>query len=126
MTVTPEAIHATVNAYIAAYKGNDRDSLVACFADDCEFTDPVGTPTNLGHAGVATFWDTARTMAESIVLELKDVTICGNEAAVMIEIHANVGGTVLIMDAVDIFVFADDGRIQTGRAYWDMAKARTA
>lgn len=124
MAPTPDQMRATCAAYVAAYRANDKDALLALFAEDCEWTDPVGTPTHVGRAGVGDFWDGARAMADSIVLEPKDVTICGNEACMIFEIHASVGGNTMVMDAVDIFVFDDDARIATGKAYWDMAKAR--
>jgi steroid delta-isomerase len=121
---TPEQIKATMDAYVDAYRRNDRDALVALYADDCEWTDPVGTPTHHGREAVAAFWDSARAMADSIVLEPQRLTICGNEAALLIEIHATMGGATMIMDAVDIFEFDDDGRIKVGKAYWDMTQAR--
>jgi steroid Delta-isomerase len=124
MAVTPEQIKATCDAYVAAYRANDKDALVALFADDCEWTDPVGTPTHHGKDGVAAFWDGARALADSIVLEPKDLTICGTEACMQFEIHATIGGNTMIMDAVDIFEFDADGRIAKGKAYWDMTKAR--
>lgn len=126
MAPTPEQILAAVDAYVAAYRRNDKDALLAVFAPDCEFTDPVGTPSHSGRAGVGEFWDQARAMADRIVLELVDVTVCGHEAAVRLEIHATIGGATMIMDAIDIFDFDDAGLIRTGKAYWDMTKARTA
>jgi steroid delta-isomerase len=124
VTATPESIQATLDAYVAGYRSNDKDAVVALYADDCEWTDPVGTPTHHGKDGVAKFWDDARALADSIVLEPVQVHICGNEAAMVFEIHASVGGNTMIMDAVDVFVFDDDGKIKVGKAYWDMAKAR--
>ncbi len=124
MAPTPEAIRATCDAYVAAYRANDKDALLALYADDCEWTDPVGTPTHFGKDGVANFWDGARALADAIVLEPKDLHICGTEAAMIFEIHATVGGNTMIMDAVDVFVFDDDAKIKIGKAYWDMAKAR--
>lgn len=121
---TPDAIQRTLDAYIAAYRANDKDALLALYTDDCEWTDPVGTPTNHGHAGVAKFWDDARAMADSIVLEPKHSMICGDEAAMVIEIHVTIGGNPMIMDAVDVFTFDDAAKIKIGKAYWDMAKAR--
>jgi steroid delta-isomerase len=124
MAPTPDQIRATCDAYVAAYRANDKDALLALYAEDCEWTDPVGTPTHHGRDGVAAFWDGARALADSIVLEPQDLTICGEEACFRIEIHATIGGNTMIMDAVDIFVFDDAGRIKVGKAYWDMAKAR--
>ncbi len=125
MTATPEAIQATIDRYVEAYRNNDKAALLALYADDCEWTDPVGTPAHHGHEGVAKFWDDARTMADAIVLEFRDAQICGTEAAVLLEIHATIGGTTMVIDAVDVFQFDDNAKIKIGKAYWDMAKART-
>ncbi len=119
-------MRATVDGYVAAYRNNDKDALVALFAEDCEWTDPVGTPTHHGKDGVAKFWDGARELADSIVLEPKTITVCGNEVAMVMEIHATVGGATMIMDAVDVFELDDDARIARGKAYWDMSAARPA
>ncbi len=121
---TPERIRATVDAYVAAYRSSDKEALLACFADDCEWTDPVGTSTHHGRGGVAAFWDGARALADSIVLEPADVHVCGNEAAMVFEIRATIGGNTMTMDAVDVFEFDDDALIRRGKAYWDMTKAR--
>ena len=51
MAATPEQMRATVDAYVAAYKANDREALLACFATEADWTDPVGTPTHHGHDG---------------------------------------------------------------------------
>lgn len=102
MAPSPEQMRATCDAYVAAYRANDKDALLALYADDCEWTDPVGTPTHFGRDGVSAFWDGARAMADSIVLEPKDVTICDNEACMQFEIHATIGGNTMIMDALDI------------------------
>lgn len=121
---TPEQMRATVDGYVAAYKANDRDRLVALFAPDAVWTDPVGTPSHEGREGVAAFWDATRTLADSIVLEPKLVHVCGNEAALVMEIHSVVGGAHIVLDVVDIFTFDDEARIQTGKAYWELEKAR--
>jgi steroid delta-isomerase len=124
MTASPDAIRATIDGYVTAYRNNDKDALVALFADGCEWTDPVGTPTHHGRDGVAKFWDDARALADKIVLEPKTITVCGDEAAMVMEIHASVAGATMVMDAVDVFEFDDDARIAKGRAYWDMSAAR--
>jgi steroid Delta-isomerase len=124
--VTEDQIRATVDGYVAAYKANDREALIALFAPDAEWTDPVGTPTHHGREGVAEFWDTARSMADSIELRPIHVHVCGSEAALVMEIHSVVGGAGMLLDAVDVFTFDDEGRIRTGKAYWELAKARPA
>jgi steroid Delta-isomerase len=123
---TPEQMRATVAGYVAAYETNDRDALLALFAPDAEWTDPVGTPMHHGREGVAKFWDDTRMLADSIVLEPRHVHVCGNEAALVMEIHSVVGGSEIVIDAVDIFTFDAGARIQTGKAYWEFEKARSA
>jgi steroid delta-isomerase len=123
---TPEQIRATVDAYVAAYKANDRDALLACFAENAEWTDPVGTPTHHGRDGVGAFWDTTRALADSIELRPVHVHVCGTEAALVMEIHTVVGGAGMVLDAVDVFSFDGDGRIASGKAYWELEKARPA
>jgi steroid delta-isomerase len=123
---TAEQMRATVAGYVAAYKANDREALLALFAPDAEWIDPVGTPMHHGREGVAKFWDDTRTLADSIVLEPVHVHVCGNEAALVMEIHSTVGGAQIVIDAVDIFTFDDEARIQTGKAYWELEKARPA
>jgi steroid Delta-isomerase len=123
---TQEQIRATVDGYVAAYMAADRDALLALFAPDAEWIDPVGTPMYRGREGVAAFWDSTRKLVDSIVLEPVHVHVCGNEAALVMEIHSVVRGVQLVIDAVDIFTFDDEARIQTGKAYWELEKARPA
>jgi steroid Delta-isomerase len=124
--VTAEQIRATVDGYVAAYAANDREALLALYAPDAEWTDPVGTPTHHGREGVAAFWDATRAMVDSIVLRPIHVHVCGNEAALVMEIHSVVGGAGMLLDAVDIFTFDDEARIKTGKAYWELERARPA
>ncbi len=124
MSATPEACRATVDAYIAAYKANDKDALLALYSDDCVWIDPVGTPAHHGRDGVAKFWDDARAMADRIELVPRDVHVCGNEAAAEIEIRVTMGGAAMAFNAVDVFEFDDDARIKSGKAFWDMSTAR--
>jgi steroid Delta-isomerase len=123
-TPTPQQIRATVDGYVAAYKANDRDALLACFAPDAEWTDPVGTPMHHGREGVAAFWDATRAMADSIELRPIHVHVCADEAALVMEIHTVVGGAGIVLDAVDVFRFDADGLIASGKAYWELEKAR--
>ena len=124
--VTAEQIRATVDGYVAAYAANDREALLALYAPDAEWTDPVGAQTCHGREGVGAFWDATRAMVDSIVLRPIHVHVCGNEAALVMEIHSVVGGAGMLLDAVDIFTFDDDARIKTGKAYWELERARPA
>jgi hypothetical protein len=44
--------------------------------------------------------------------------------AMTFEIHATIGDSTMTMDAIDVFVCNDEGKIASLKAYWDMARAR--
>ena len=120
-----DRVRSVVDAYVDTYRRNDKQACLDLFAPDAVWHDPVGEPPHVGHEGIAAFWDQARTLAESIVLEPKDVIVCANQAAMVFEIHANLaGGSGMVIEAVEIFVLDDDARISQLSAYWDMSRAR--
>jgi ketosteroid isomerase-like protein len=61
-----------------------------------------------------------------MTFDVKDVVVCGNEAAMVFRIHASTGDAGIVLDAVDIFEVDDDGKISSMRAYWDMGRAKPA
>src|SRR5688572_29464572 len=92
---TPEQVRGVVDAYVDAYRQNSKEALVELFAPDGVWHDPVGAPPHEGREAIGAFWDTAHSMAEKIVLEPKDVVICGPEAAMVFTINAHVGDSVM-------------------------------
>jgi steroid delta-isomerase len=121
---TQDEMLAVAAAYVDAYKRNDRDSVVALFAPDATFEDPVGKPPHIGRAAIAAFWDEIHTLA-AIELVQRDVIVCGNEMVMILEVHATAGDSTMILDAVDVFVIDDGGKISSLKAFWDMSRART-
>jgi steroid delta-isomerase len=122
---TAEEIQAAVHAYIDRSNENDKDAVVAMFAPDAQWFDPVGAPPHMGRAGVAEFWDQTRTMADRIEMKARDVIVAGGEAALIGEIYATIGGNTMVMDLVETFAFDDVGRFLLVKAYWDMGRARS-
>jgi steroid Delta-isomerase len=120
---SPEQVRAAVDAYVAAYAKNDRDAFLDAFADEGVIIDPVGTPPHEGRGARGAFWDTVHQMAERITFDVKDVVVCGDEAAMVFGIHASGDGGGVTIDAVDIFEVDDDGKITRMKAYWDMSRA---
>ena len=123
---SPEQVQAAVEAYVAAYQTNDRDAFLDAFADDGVIVDPVGTPPHAGREARGAFWDTVHQMTERMTFDVKDVVVCGSEAAMVFRVHAGTGDTEMVMDVVDIFEVDDDGKIASMRAYWDMSRATPA
>jgi steroid Delta-isomerase len=123
---SPEQVRAAIDAYAAAYRDNDRDAFLDVFADDGVIVDPVGTPPHVGREARGAFWDTVHQLTERITFDVKDVVICGNEAAMTFGIQAGSGDSGIVLDAVDIFEVNDDGKVTLMKAYWDMSRATPA
>jgi len=127
----PDVVRRVVDAYVDSYRRNDKQACIDLFAADAIWHDPVGEPPHVGHEGVGAFWDQARVLAESIELVPSDVIVCANQAAMVFEIHVTLAvpegqpPAGMIMDAVEVFVIDDDGKISELRAYWDMSRARS-
>jgi hypothetical protein len=58
-------------------------------------------------------------------MKLLDVITAGAEGAMILEIHATIGGSTMIMDCVETIEVNDDGKVALMKAYWDMTRART-
>ena len=121
---TPEEVQAVVDAYVAGTNANDKASVLALFAPDAVWHDPVGQPPHVGHDGIGAFWDQTRTLADRIQLHPRDVFVGGNEAAMVFEIEVTMGDGGMCMDAVEVFEIDDANRIAHLKAYWDMSRAR--
>jgi uncharacterized protein (TIGR02246 family) len=119
----PEQVRAAVDAYVAAYGANDRDAFLDVFADDGVIIDPVGSPAHSGRDARGAFWDTVHQLTERMSFDVKDVVVCGNEAAMVFRIHAGSGEGGIQIDAVDIFEVDDEGKVTVMKAYWDMSRA---
>jgi steroid delta-isomerase len=121
---TPEDMRASVLGYVDASNRNDKETVLAMFAPDAIWYDPVGAPPHEGRAGIAEFWDQTRKMADRIEMLCDNVIACGNEAVMVFRIRAAIGQNTMEMDGVESFAFDDEGRFALVKAYWDMTRAR--
>jgi steroid delta-isomerase len=120
-------IRETIENYWKAFTAGDRDAWVALFTDGATVEDPVGTPVHRGKDAIRGFFEAAHSLADSIELRSVDITaIVGNEAAFAMEIRPTIGGTMFVLEAIDVMTFADDGRITSQRAFWQQEKMRPA
>ena len=129
VTAMPEksVIHETIEYYWKAFTAGDRDAWVALFTDDATVEDPIGSAVHRGKEAIAAFFDVSHSLADSIELRSLGVTaVVGNEAAFAMEIRPNIGGTIYVLEAIDVMTFADDGRITSQRAFWQQEKMRPA
>ena len=107
---TPEQVRAAVDAYCAAYDGNDKQAFLDAFTDDGVVIDPVGTPEHVGREARAAFWDGVHGLADSISFDVQHVHVCADQAAMVFTIDAAMGDGGMVIDAVDVFRVDDAGR----------------
>jgi steroid Delta-isomerase len=119
---TNEQIRATIADYVAAFAANDRTAWLALYAADATLEDPVGSEVKHGAEGIGEFWDFTHTLADSISLEANGpACVAGHEAAFPIRIVSEIGGSKVVLNAIDVMTFTDDAKIASMRAFWDMA-----
>ncbi|MEY2420868.1 MAG: steroid Delta-isomerase [Acidimicrobiaceae bacterium] len=120
-------IRETIENYWKAFTAGDRDAWVALFTEDATVEDPVGSPVHRGKDAISGFFEASHSLADSIELRSLDITaVCGDQAAFAMEIRPSIGGTMFLLEAIDVMTFADDGRITSQRAFWQQDKMRPA
>ncbi len=115
-----DPIRATVAAYVDAYARDDRAAFLALWAAGGVLEDPVGTPAHEGIEAIGAFWDQARELADRIVLEPTQVIVAGDEAVMVMEVHAHVGDSEMVIPVVDVMRADGEGRLVSVRAFWNM------
>ena len=127
MTADAATIRATVDAYCAAVTSGDRAAYTALFTEDGSLEDPVGTPRVVGRDAIGDFFDRSQAMAERIELRRTGpVRAAAGECAFPIQARPEIDRATFVVDIIDVMTFADDGRINTMRAFWDAAEMRPA
>ena len=126
MSADKEAIEkrtrAAVEAYVGAWRDNDRDALLAAFAEGAVWEDPVGTPPWVGREKIGEFWDQAHAGGQELEPRVDRIVVCGNEAVMLFRmVVRHPGGGGMALDVADQFEVDDHGKIRVAKAYWDAA-----
>jgi uncharacterized protein (TIGR02246 family) len=120
---TPDQVRAAVSSYVSAIHAKDRGSFLDLFTADAVSQDPVPGPLNRGSDAIAGWWDSMIAPLDKIVFDIRDLHVCGDQAAMVWTITAAPqGGNSMQMKGVDVFTVADDGKIRSVYAYWDPAE----
>jgi len=126
MPATPEQVRQVIQQYARAWSTNDKALLLSLFAEDAEWSDPVGTPPFRGHAGIGAFWDFAhQDPRRQLTAQVHRIVACGNEGLLDFTMQVRVPAEKQGLDlhVVDRFVLDDQGRIRIAQAYWDEQSA---
>lgn len=119
---TEARTRAAIDAYVEAWQTGDRNALLAVFAEDAKWFDPVGTPPWVGRAKIGEFWDQAHAGGNQLTLKVERIVVCDNEAMLLFRmIVRGPDGGGMGLDVCDVMEVGDDGKIHVAKAYWDKA-----
>jgi steroid delta-isomerase len=121
---TPDEITATVETYTKSFEAADRERWISLFTEDAEQIDPYPAPANVGHEGLGGFWDRTFAMSSNFEFTAHHKVVAHDRAAMVFTLSLEMGGSRYAFDGVDLFEFADDGRIAKLTAYWDPTQVR--
>ena len=121
---TPDQVREAAENHVKFFSGADKESWLAIFADDAEFTVPYPSPAAVGREGLVGFWDRVYSMAGDYKFDVKQLVVAGDRAAMTFTLSMAMGGSRYEFDGVDVFEVDDAGRIARFNAYWDPTAVR--
>lgn len=115
---TEKQMRFAMQAYIDLFNARDGKGLAALFADNARIEDPVGgTMIVNGRAAIDEFYHSAVTMVDRLKLAAPIRTSHGNAAAMSFDIHMKIEGRPVLIRAIDVMTFDNDGKIIDMKAY---------
>jgi hypothetical protein len=91
----------------------------SAFPGEPRIEDPVGKPVKRGWKMVEELWD--RTFPEHLAVEIEEILVCGDEAAVVCRTRGTVGGAAFDILSIDVHQFHGDSLAV--RSYWEIPPA---
>ncbi|MFL6215199.1 MAG: nuclear transport factor 2 family protein [Blastocatellia bacterium] len=121
-SLTPEQIEAAIEEYFEAVSAHDVQRYVNTFAPNGVLEDPVGTPPLQGTTAITGFITNIIAPFSEIKHRIQEVVVCGNEAAVNWKLQLKTtSGKHITIDGMGVFIFNQDGKLQSVREFWDLA-----
>ena len=115
-----ETIRDTVDRYTKLFSAGDRDGWLALWHEDATMEDPVGSDVRHGRDAIAAFWDAGAGAAGARLELTGPVRVpTANDAAFPMEVKVSLGDEEIVLPAIDVMTFDDDGLITSQRAFFD-------
>jgi hypothetical protein len=112
-------VHEAVRRHVEFWNSQRREDWLALFADDVTFDDPVGAPTKHGRIAAETSWDSSFTPGRRWTLHPQRITVCGDEAAVLMHNVGDLDGRQVSVEGVEIWKVNSAGLVCAVRAYFE-------
>ena len=123
---TPEELRQLVDRYCQVTSSRDVDGYVALFTEDAVQADPASNPPHVGHDAIRAFRQSAVEASRSMAFEALAVHIAGPHAAIDFRVTVELDAGSMVIEGIEVFTAADDGRIQGVTAYWGDADVTLA
>lgn len=112
-----ERYRQVVNNYIRCMTAGDWRGIVALYADDATVEDPVGGDVIRGIEAITTFYQNST--SGGVRLELAGpIRVAGREVAFPFSAHLTWEGKPMRIDVIDVFLFDEQGKIASMRAFF--------
>jgi steroid delta-isomerase len=116
---TAKDIEQVFEQYAAAWSKQDVDAVAALFAPDAVVHDPVDGPGVEGREKIRAFFaDFGAPILAMRVAGPVHISADCRHAAARMDADARLGDDLTHVEALDVFTFDEEGRIQTMNAYW--------
>lgn len=124
--MTPEERVSACRAYARALTESDLEQVVALFAADAVVRDPVDGKALTGLAAIRAYYDKARfALLDMVPSGPAGVPEDGSSAAVPVRaLVRRPGGQLVILDTIQVFEFAPDGKITRFTSYYGSTNVR--
>ena len=106
--------------YIEALKSMETDQWVGQYSETATVEDPVSGPVHTGPDQLRAFFEGVRKNFRLLQIKPEMTVILPPEAAVKAEVFGiTKTGVELTFDLIATYKFAEDGKVQQMRAFWD-------
>ncbi len=123
---TEEQMRAGMQAYIDAFNNEDLAAIVNLYADDATVEDPVGSELKKGRAEIEAFYKVALESGAKLTLSAPIRASHGNSAAMAFEVALNYQGADMVIHAIDVMTFDEEGKYTSMKAYWGPGDMKAA
>ena len=112
---------AAIKTHCKALSAKDKDLWLSIWAEDAVLEDPVGRDIFRGRKELGTkFWNSIESLSPMKLWLERDTIVCGNEAIAFLNGVVTLNGKLhgVGPNLTDHFVFNEDGKINSMRAFW--------
>ena len=110
--------------YVTRVGRGDASATLELFGETCWVEDPVGTPVHNGRDAVEAFYRNGLSTITATTLLGAPVAPHGRIGAVAFSVSLTMKERPLTLDVIDVMRFAEDGQIESMRAFWGRENRR--